>query len=95
MTKTMKPPTWSQAIDRFAAQMREDEKSALTIRNYSDDLNFFATWYEAQRGQLPDFASLTKTDLIQWKECMRHGKTNERRSSPRRSTGSCPRSRRF
>ena len=67
MTKTMNPPTWAQATERFAAQMREDEKSALTIRNYTDDLNFFGTWHQDQRHEAPDLARLTKGELLEWK----------------------------
>ena len=57
-----------QTIEQYAAKMREDEKGRLTIRNYTDDVNFFASWYQDQgRGPL-DLARLTKRDLLDWKQ---------------------------
>lgn len=70
MAKNTNPPTWAQAIEKFIVQMREDEKSNLTIRNYTDDLKFFATWHQEQKHEAPDLARLSKGELLEWKQTL-------------------------
>jgi site-specific recombinase XerD len=72
------PPTWSQAVDQFIAWMRVEEKSELTMRNYSDDLRVFASWYEAKNQEPPRLAQLTKGELVEWK----HNLDKERKLAP-------------
>jgi site-specific recombinase XerD len=63
-------PTWSDAVEKYAAYLREDRKSSLTTRNYTDDVHFFGAWYRSQRDQAPDLGRLTKGDLSEWTEHM-------------------------
>jgi site-specific recombinase XerD len=70
MANKPSPSTWSDAAEKFAVHLREDRKSSLTIRNYTDDLHFFEAWYQSQRDQTPELARLTKGDLSEWTQHM-------------------------
>jgi integrase/recombinase XerC len=61
-------PDWQRAVDQFQAHLEEEERSGHTIRNYTDDLAFFAGWFRQRYGEEPQPDQLTKRDIVDWKQ---------------------------
>jgi site-specific recombinase XerD len=70
-------PTWPQTVDRFDAHLVELERSPHTRANYREDLGAFRAWYLATYGEEPAVATLTATELREWKELLRVGRQLE------------------
>jgi integrase/recombinase XerD len=70
MTKNPNAPSWPEAVEKFATFMVVKRRSALTVRNYTDDLAFFAKWYESQRQDAPALVRLIEADLSEWTQHM-------------------------
>ncbi len=62
-----RPADWNEAVDRFAAHLEEQEKSAHTVKGYRDDLAFFAEWYRSEYEDLPELATIQAAELRAWK----------------------------
>jgi site-specific recombinase XerD len=61
---------WDEAIDEFIAWMPGEERSPLTIQNYTDDLDQFTSWHRAAKGEAPRLDRLSKADLVEWKQSL-------------------------
>lgn len=59
--------TWPEAVDAFDAQLAAEEKSALTRKNYREDLEAFALWYRKTYEEAPEPARLAAAELREWK----------------------------
>lgn len=69
-------PAWSDHVGRFLAYLAEEERSQLTRDNYGSELGAFAAWHRSRRGgEDPDLGTLTKRDLLDWKDHIQaHGR---------------------
>jgi integrase len=78
-------PTWSDRVDQWIAQLRDEEKSAHTQRNYRDTVLAFAGWYRTQNGgEDPELARLVTRELLDWKDHLeRQGGRKDREGNPR------------
>jgi site-specific recombinase XerD len=53
----------TDTTDSFLKELERQEVSELTIRNYRSDLSHFITWFEASTGEAFSPASITPTDI--------------------------------
>src|SRR3954469_580248 len=56
-----------QQIERFADELRRQEKSRNTIESYRSDLVLFARWSEATNGEAFEADRITPTDLREYR----------------------------
>jgi integrase/recombinase XerD len=56
-----------QQIERFADELRRQEKSRNTIKSYHSDLVLFARWLEATNGEAFEADRITQTDLREYR----------------------------
>src|SRR2546421_9281326 len=59
-------------IERFADELRRQEKSLNTIESYRSDLVLFARWLEATNGEGFEASSVTPTDLREYRSYLLH-----------------------
>jgi integrase/recombinase XerC len=83
---TTAEPGWTDLVDRFLEDLREEkERSEHTRRNYGDDLLQFAAWYRGRHGDDPELGRLTKGDVRDWRdEVKARGGRRKKASDPAR-----------
>jgi site-specific recombinase XerD len=59
--------TWPDAIAAFRTYLAGEEKSAHTVRNYTEDLEIFEAWYRASYQEDPQPGGLGATELREFK----------------------------
>jgi site-specific recombinase XerD len=64
-------PSWADAVDRFVAHLVERERSEHTRKNYREDLDAFAVWYEAKYHDPPTLALLAPSEMREWRKHLR------------------------
>lgn len=55
-------------LEAFDQYLRERERSRLSAETYRRDVHLFATWFEEANGAHPTLASITTTDLREYKQ---------------------------
>jgi integrase/recombinase XerC len=65
---TTAEPGWPALVDRFLEDLREEDRSEHTRRNYRDDLLQFAAWYRGRYGEDPELGRLAKRDVLEWRD---------------------------
>jgi site-specific recombinase XerD len=70
-------PGWADALDRFAADLVERERSEHTRSGYRADLEAFAEWYESKYQDPPTLALLAPSELREWKAHLREERKME------------------
>src|SRR4051794_39471790 len=61
----------SPDIEEFLAELRRQEASAATVRNYAADLRAFARWFPDSAGEPFSARAVTPTDLREYKAYLR------------------------
>jgi integrase/recombinase XerC len=72
--KEKAPDGWPDAVERFLAWLKENEKSAKTVRCYREELEAFRKWFRYAIEEEPRLGDVNAADLRQWKEWMVEGK---------------------
>jgi integrase/recombinase XerC len=76
MAKAPNLPSWNEACIRFLKSLELAERSPLTLEAYQGDLDAFARWFKDTFKDDPLLATVTSSDLIDWKryqvEILRH-----------------------
>src|SRR4051794_3155247 len=58
------PKTWSDAVGRFIDHHRTRRRSELTLKWYRADLDQFAAWHKAARGEEPSYRAIDAEALL-------------------------------
>ena len=62
--------SWSRSVDRFATHLDQSERSRLTVAGYRSELEAFRAWYQETIKEEPTAASITASDLLEWKRTL-------------------------
>jgi site-specific recombinase XerD len=65
---------WNDVLDRFAASLKADDKSVLTVRNYRRELRAYGEWYHAIYEDAPDLAGMTADDFREYRDHLKERK---------------------
>jgi site-specific recombinase XerD len=62
------PKTWADAVRGFLDHHRTRRRSEITLRWYRADLDLFAAWYRASRGEEPGLAAIDAEVMLDFQE---------------------------
>jgi integrase/recombinase XerC len=68
MSDTSVEDDWAALVGRYAKALADEDKSPLTVRNYTRELLAFDRWHRATHGEPPGLPALAPEDLREYRD---------------------------
>jgi len=66
--------TFDDSLEQFSDYLHQQDRSRMTVKNYLHDLGQFARWFEQTNGRPPAPATITPTDVKEYRAYMQNVK---------------------
>jgi integrase/recombinase XerC len=75
MSDVLHTDDWEALLGRYAKQLEQEDRSPLTVRNYTRELRAFARYHRETFGEPPEIKALTPEDLRDYRNHLLKGRT--------------------